>query len=80
MSSHFLHLQRTALVYLRGMLIGMGGARVACAHAACRCSGVALVVSDELLEREGFAGVAHDALHDALATDGAIVGYVVVHA
>ena len=67
-------------MYHGGMLIGMGCALVACFHTACHVSCIALVILDKLLKRECLTGISLDALHDALAADGAIVGDVVVHA
>ena len=79
-SSHFLHIQRTALMYNGGMLIGMCIELVVRVHTACHVSCIALVILDKLLKRECLTGISLDALHDALAADGAIVGDVVVHA
>jgi hypothetical protein len=73
-SSHFLHIQRTALMYNGGMLIGMCIELVVRVHTACHVSCIALVILDKLLERELLTGISLDALHDALAADGAIVG------
>lgn len=48
---------------------------------ASRCNlRSAFVEDDKFFEVELFACIALDALHDALATDCAVVGYVVVHA
>lgn len=43
-SSHFLHIQRTALMYNGGMLIGMCIELVVRVHTACHVSCIALVI------------------------------------
>ena len=72
-SSHFLHIQRTALMYNGGMLIGMCIELVVRVHTACHVSCIALVILDKLLKRECLTGISLDALHDALAAVAAAV-------
>ena len=53
------------------------GREVGASRSSLRC---ALVERDEFLEVELLAGIALDALHDALAAYGAVVRDVIVHA
>ena len=82
MPSHFCHLQRTALVNHRSMLIGSCGALVAIAaeNTALYDSCISLVVLYEVFETVGFSCIRLDALHNTLTADGAIVRNIVVHA
>ena len=81
MPSHLCHLQRTALVNHRSMLIGSCGALVAIAAkgTAFYDSCISLVVLYEVFETVGFSGISLDALHDTLTADGAVIRNIVVH-
>ena len=82
MLSNLCHLQWTALVDNRSMLIGSCVALVAIAteSTALYDSRISLVVLHEIFETVGFSGISLDALHDTLTADGAIVRNIVVHA
>ena len=82
MLSNLCHLQWTALVDNRSMLIGSCVALVAIAteSTALYDSCISFVVLHEVFETVCFASIRLDALHDTLTADGAIVRNIVVHA
>ena len=82
MLSNLCHLQWTALVDNRSMLIGSCVALVAIAteSTALYDSCISFVVLHEVFETVSFSGISLDALHDTLTADGAVVRNIVVHA
>ena len=81
MLSNLCHLQWTALVDNRSMLIGSCVALVAIAteSTALYDSCISFVVLHEVFETVCFASIRLDAFHDTLTADGAIVRNIVVH-